>query len=126
MRRTADDRRAALQRGAEAEEAVCARYERDGWRVIGRNVRVGGAELDLVVERSGVLRFVEVKQRDPDDPFGLEAIHADKQRRLARGARAFLQTYDDVVEEATFDVVLVRLEGEGYRFDVFENAFDAG
>lgn len=125
MARSADERRAALQRGAEAESLVADRYRSEGWRVLDRNVRIGGAELDLVVERAGELRFVEVKARDPGDPLGLETITADKQRRLVRGATAYLQAYDDVVEQATFDVVLVHLEGEDWVVERLEHAFDA-
>lgn len=104
---------------------VAARYQRDGWLVLARDLRVGGAELDLVVEREGRLRFVEVKLRAPDDPIDLETVTAEKQRRLARGARAFLQDYGDVVEEATFDVAIVRFGASGPVIEVLENAFDA-
>lgn len=100
-------------------------YRSEGWRELARNLRIGGAELDLVVERAGHLRFVEVKAREPGDELGLEVITADKRRRLARGAEAFLQQYEDVVLEATFDVVLVRL-GEGDAgIERYVHAFDA-
>ena len=100
-------------------------YVSSGWVVLGRNVRIGGAELDLVVERDGVLRFVEVRLRDPNDPLGIESITTDKRRRLVRGARAFLAQYEDVVEEASFDVVLVSLTATGWHQERWLHAFDA-
>ena len=109
----------------EAETYVAQLYADEGWRVLDRNLRIGGAELDLVVERSGELRFVEVKARSADDELGFEVITPDKQRKLSRGARSYLQHYEDLVEQATFDVVLVRYEGDGIRFERLENAFDA-
>lgn len=123
--RTADERRAANQRGSEAEDYVAELYSDEGWRVLERNLRIGGAELDLVLERAGELRFVEVKGRDAGDTFGFEVITPDKQRRLSRGATSFLQHYDDLVEQATFDVVLVRWTDEGLSAERLENAFDA-
>ena len=37
--------------------------EARGWRILGRNVRVGRGELDLIARRGCVLAFVEVKAR---------------------------------------------------------------
>lgn len=98
-------------------------YRSEGWRELARDLRIGGAELDLVVERLGHLRFVEVKAREPGDDLGFEAITADKRRRLGRAAEAFLQAYDDVVLEASFDVVVVRL-GDDDGVERLEHAFD--
>ena len=50
MPRTADERRAALALGALAEARVAAALEADGWRVLARNWRFEGGELDLVVD----------------------------------------------------------------------------
>lgn len=123
--RTADDRRAALQRGHEAEQAAVEDYIQRGWRVLERNLRIGGAELDLVVEREGDLRFVEVKCRDLDDPNALESITIDKRRRLVRGAVAFLQRYqDDLYETACFDVVVAHQTDDVWQLDVLAHAFD--
>lgn len=121
MPRTADDRRAALQVGAEAEARVAAALEADGWRVLARNWRFEGGELDLVVERGGALRVVEVKARAPDDPLGLDAVDARKRRKLVRTAEAFLAAYADLVDEVCFLVALV----EGERVTLIDNAFDA-
>ena len=109
--RDADDRRRSLADGAEAESLVARALEARGWVVLDRNWRGGGGELDLVVHHDGRLRMVEVKARRPDDPVGLEAIDAAKQRRLRSAARAWLQGYDDLVEEVCFLVALVTLPG---------------
>ena len=124
--RTADQRRDACLRGIEAEQFVAEDYQSAGWTVLGRNVRGGGAELDLVVERGGEVRFVEVKLRPESDRVGIECITADKRRRLVRGARAFLSHYTGRVEGTGFDVVLVKPgTDEGWTLDRWPNAFDA-
>jgi len=62
-----------------------------GWQIVGRNVRVGRRELDLIVQRDRVLAFVEVKSRQGlafGDP--LEAITHRKQLEVARAAAGWL------------------------------------
>ena len=47
--------------GAAAERLVAAAYEADGWSVIARNWKTRWCEIDLVVERAGRVRCLEVK-----------------------------------------------------------------
>ena len=49
--------------GRLAEQAAADHLSRQGWRLLGRNVRVGRGELDLIARRGRVLVFVEVKAR---------------------------------------------------------------
>ncbi len=123
--RSSDDRRAAVQRGRDAEVWVSELLIGDGWQILGRNVRVGGGELDIIAERHGYVRFVEVKARANGDESGLESVTYDKQRRLVRAAAAWLSNYeDDLVEEAVFVVAVVTL-GEIPTVEWFDHAFDA-
>ena len=125
MSRTEQDRRAAVQRGCEAEDYVTGLYLEQGFSVLARNLRIGGAELDLIVARDGDLRFVEVKARSPGGTTGVQAVDGDKRRRLVRGARSFLQHYDDLFDTCQFDVIDVRFTELGLRATVPEHAFDA-
>ena len=72
--------------GDAAEELVARRLEADGWRVLGRNVRIGRLELDLVAVDPGpppALAVVEVRWRAGRD-FGLpeETVDFRKRARL--------------------------------------------
>ncbi|MCB9779175.1 MAG: YraN family protein [Alphaproteobacteria bacterium] len=119
-------RREALQAGAAAEALAAVRLEQAGWRILARNWHGRGGELDVVAEKRGRLRFVEVKARSPDDPVGLDAISDSKQRKLVRAARAFLAEYDDLWDEACFTVAWVDLrEGEPGHIEWIDDAFDA-
>jgi len=83
--------RTAAQRAGDAAEAgVAAHLGRLGWRVLGRQVRVGRAELDLVAidpARPPALVVVEVRWRARRD-YGLAegTVDARKRARLHRAA----------------------------------------
>lgn len=117
-------RREARQRGLDAEMWVARTLAAQGWRVVARNWRGGGAELDLVVRRHDALRFVEVKARSPSDDIGLEVITEGKRRRLVRGAEAFLAQWDEAVSEACFAVAFVTVAEDGMRLEWLDDAFD--
>jgi putative endonuclease len=121
--RSPDDRRAALDRGARAEALVAEELVRRGWVVLARNWRARGGELDVVVERAGVLRFVEVKARDEDDPTGLEAIGHDKRRKLVAAAEAWLLERGLPEVEVAFLVAVVSFEADGWSVEWVDDAF---
>jgi len=85
-------------------------YRRRGYRVLDRNVWVGGAELDLVVRRGRVLAFVEVKSKAGEghgDP--LEMVTPVKVERIRRAALTWLRNHRETAGlEVRFDVVAVR------------------
>jgi putative endonuclease len=77
--------------GAKAE-ALAARYlEKRGARILARNVRYKGGEIDLIAEHAGVIIFVEVRLRQHAN-FGGAAgsITTTKQRRIILASRMWL------------------------------------
>jgi putative endonuclease len=102
----------ARQQFGRAAEAAAARYlAREGWVLLGRNVRIGRGELDLIVRRGDVLAFVEVKARrstacgTPED-----AVDGRKRRQVARLAELWLAARPWAlrgVSDVRFDVVAV-------------------
>lgn len=94
-----------------AFEAQAARFlEEKGMRVVGRNVRTAGGELDVVAWDGALLVFVEVRTRRGRG--GLDAAHSvtpKKQARVARAAAAFLDERGPWVggpPRCRFDVVV--------------------
>lgn len=85
-------RTAAQQIGDAAEQLVADRLIAAGWQVLGRQVRVGRAELDIVAIDHAIpkrLVIVEVRAR-ADRRFGTgeESVDARKRLRLRRAAQA--------------------------------------
>lgn len=115
------DRRGAYDDGLDAESFVEAWYLDEGWTVLARNWRGGGAELDLVVQRGGAVRIVEVKARE-DDRDALEAVTPAKQARLRRGGEAWLQQHPAPAEIA-FAVALVTLNNGVWGLEILDDAF---
>lgn len=102
---------ARQQLGRAAEAAAADYLTRDGWTLLGRNVRIGRGELDLIVRRGGVLAFVEVKARRsatcgvPED-----AVDGRKRRQVDRLAELWLAARPWAlrgVSDVRFDVVAV-------------------
>jgi putative endonuclease len=108
--------------GRDAEDIVCARLQREGWRIVARNVRVGEVrgEIDVVAVDGHALVFVEVKARrtgarvGPVTPSG--AVGVAKQRKIRGLAAAWLRERGYDVpwhRDLRFDVVGVRLDAGG-------------
>jgi putative endonuclease len=120
------DRRAL---GAEGERLAAAHLTRHGWRVLARNARAGGVELDLVAARRDVVAFVEVKtRRSPRFGPGELAVDGRKRGRLLRGAAAWLRENPTPPGcRVRFDVIVCEQGPDGaWRLRHLEAAFDAG
>jgi putative endonuclease len=100
-------------RGRAAERRVARHYRLRGFRILARNVRAGGIELDLVVRRGRKVVFVEVKAKDGErygDP--IEAVDEWKQARLRRGIEAWLAAHPaDAELDVGFEIAAVRPRG---------------
>lgn len=110
-------------RGRAGEEAALALYRRRGFRVLARNWRCALGELDLVLERDGLVVVCEVKARTGAGfGAGHESVVWAKRARIRRLAEAFLAT-GDRLPEVRFDVASVWLGPRGPEVELFEDAF---
>jgi putative endonuclease len=97
-----------VARGRRAEQLAADALSSAGYRLVDRNVYVGGAEIDLIAWEGDVLCFVEVRAR-ASTRFGTPAatVTATKQRHLSRAASAWLVDIPAPWPRCRFDLVAV-------------------
>ncbi len=97
--------------GREAEAAAERFLRRKGYTILGRNVRFGRGELDIVARTGGLLIFVEVKARRTDRYGGVShAVTAHKERQLIHLAAQYLAHHQLEHHPCRFDVLLYHAE----------------
>ena len=111
--------------GRSGEAATETLYVRRGFRVLARNWRCRVGELDLVLQRDGLLVICEVKtRRGARFGAGFDAVDARKRHKLRTVGEAFLQQTRIRPVAVRFDVASVRLRLDGSAVvEVFEDAF---
>jgi putative endonuclease len=115
-----------LRRGVRGEKLACRYLKRNGYKILLRNFRGrSGGEIDVVCRDNDTLVFVEVKTRTRED-FGrpFEAVDRAKQKRISRGALAWLRMLDNPDILFRFDVVEVVIADDAEpRVELIKNAF---
>ncbi len=110
-------------------EVYAARYLREnGYKIITTNYICHFGEIDIIAEKGGKLRFIEVKARGEDFLMRPEeAVDEIKQRRIALTANYFMTVMSEE-RTAAFDVCEVylgeddKLKKINYIPDAFEEA----
>jgi len=115
----------ARAKGAVGEDRAVAWLRGRGYRVLARNVRHAGGELDVVAQDGDTLCFVEIKARtNPAFGGAMAAVDWTKRGKLVRAARAYLsrEPWDG---PCRFDVLAIDLapEADEPRFTLLRNAF---
>jgi putative endonuclease len=116
--------RVRLPLGRRGERAAEKYLRHNGYRIVARNFRAAGAEIDLVAMDGETLVFVEVKtRRSREAGAPEEAVDERKQIRMRRAAEMFARRYraDDV--EMRFDIAAVDASGKRLEIELLRNAF---
>jgi putative endonuclease len=106
-------------------ERVAERHlRRQGYRILARNFRAAGAEIDLVAMDGETLVFVEVKTRlSTETGMPEEAVNPHKQRHIRRAAEIYALGHRAHERAIRFDVVAIRQDASGRHLDLLRDAF---
>ena len=118
------DRRA---RGDAVESAALEFLQRHGLRLVARNARARGGEIDLVLLDGDALVFVEVRYRGSAlFGGGAASVDAAKRRKLVRAAQAFLLRHPARADApCRFDVIDASGDPCEPRIEWLKDAFRA-
>jgi len=113
-------------RGRKAESYACAYLLRQGCKLVARNYRYKGGELDIVArDKNGKWLFVEVKSVW-EESFGAPDVRVDKekQRKVWQTALHFLHYHGGLDQISRFDVAAFDFRGTN-ELRYYEDAFAA-
>lgn len=115
-----------LATGAYGEELATTFLTAKGYRIVDRNYRCKGGEVDIVARDGKTVVFVEVKTRR-SHAFGVPqlAVTPFKQRQIMKAALTWLAHHRQPDAQARFDVIAITLSGaDDPVIEHIENAFD--
>ncbi len=114
--------------GMQGEDIACKFIESHGGRIIERNFRFKGGEIDVIYKDGDYIVFGEIKYRS-SSTFGKaeEAVGYRKQRTISRGCDVYLvKNQLDEFTKVRFDVIALNIdEGQNtVKVHYVKNAFD--
>jgi len=112
-------------RGKQAEDRACRYLQARGLQLLQRNYHSKRGEIDLILQDTDSLVFVEVRyRRHSGYGSAAESVDTHKQSKLVACARHFLQAHAGAANQpCRFDVVSVN--GNSNAIDWIQNAFSA-
>jgi putative endonuclease len=117
-------KRAHLTLGDLGEDLAVNALTEKGYRVVARNHKIYGHEIDVIAMDGDTLVFVEVKTRSNRD-YGkpLASIGPTRVKRLRKAAELYLVKEKIKGVSVRFDAVSVEIFGEKPVVEVVRNAF---
>jgi putative endonuclease len=121
--------RARKNLGDSGERLAAMFLEERGYKIIARNFRIRGGEIDLIAEDADGLAFVEVQTRRGDTSGAPEeSLTPHKRQHLMTTAQEFLNTHEEYANHAwRIDLVAIELDRTGrvVRKDLIKGAVEA-
>jgi len=110
------------RQGNKAEDLACQYLLKNGLTLITKNFSTRAGEVDLIMNDSNTLVFVEVRFRKNTDYGGAAAsVTPKKQQRIIKAALAYHQQHSSQ-SSMRFDVITV--EGDNMDINWIKSAFD--
>ena len=112
--------------GQSAESMAEDMLRKKGYRILAKNHRIAGGELDLIADDQGTLVFIEVKARRSNQFGGAPyAITTRKKQQIIKLALCYLSQHGLTNTHCRFDVILaVGTNEQTLQLTHIEQAFE--
>ena len=108
-------KKANINKGKLCEQRAIIFFQRKGWKLVSKNQRLGGVEIDLIMENSEAYLLVEVKS---DNSWRKEyPISQNQKRRLLNAFSAFCEQHEKPVQ------ILLAIVGQKGTIQIFDLEF---
>ena len=102
-------------RGKAGEDAVCDYLEEKGCKILARNYRKKGGEIDIIAQEVDTVIFVEVKTRKYGAmDSGTSAMTKAKMRRIITTSEEYMYEHKELDLYRRFDTAYVTVTPEKY------------
>lgn len=110
--------------GQRAEQIACDHLERNGFEIVGRNVRVGRLEMDVIARRGTLIVVCEVRSRRSDRVMTpAQSIDYRKVAHVRAAAAQWIRTARLGTNQLRFDVASVVFDCPAGRLNYLVGAF---
>jgi putative endonuclease len=100
--------------GAAAEAYVAGRLARAGYRIVERNWRTRGGEIDIVALNDDILVFIEVRARSSDVVTAEDSVDTRKLGFMLRAGEWYVETHAEFHDTIwRVDLVAIALDRSG-------------
>ncbi len=98
--------------GKRGEDIAENYLKKRGYKILARNFRIKGGEVDIIAEKDGEVVFVEVKTRSSEEFMPvIEAVDFHKRKRIRKAAEVFLLAKGLYAKPCRFDVITIVVSG---------------
>ncbi|HPP88189.1 MAG TPA: YraN family protein [bacterium] len=104
-------------------------YKSQGYKILTKNFKHHGGEIDLIAQKNDIIVFIEVKTRENfEDIHPSEVVDKIKRLKIIKTAKYFnfLNNYNEKDYYFRFDIANIFIYNypEKYKIEIFENCFD--
>jgi putative endonuclease len=110
--------------GVHGEDLAVKYLKKKGYRILDRNFRLRGGEIDIIAKDGEEIVFIEVKTRTSDNrEFIMASVGREKQRKISKTALYYISKnkYTDFV--GRFDVIFVVGDKLNSQIEHIKDAF---
>jgi putative endonuclease len=107
--------------GKQGEDHASAYLIKKGYRILERNIYIGGGEIDIVARKEDLIIFIEVKTRKEASYIeSLDVLDERKSQQLADCCEEYMTKKNLLSFDYRIDLIYVIISGIGSRIEQFK------